>query len=46
MIFINGIAFNRLEQKIESHKEVCENKNLCGVIMLLEDTKIIGFNQY
>ena len=32
-----------LEQMIELelHEKVCENKNLCGVIMLSEDTKIL-----
>ena len=32
-----------LEQMIELelHEKVCENKNLCGVITLSEDTKIL-----
>ena len=34
------------EKKLESHKNVCENKDFCNVIMLSEDTKILEFNQY
>ena len=32
--------------KLESHKKVCKNKNFCNVIILSEDTKILEFNQY
>ena len=34
------------ENKGESHKKVCENKNLCNFIMPSEDIKILEFNQY
>ena len=34
------------ENKRESHKKVCENKDLCNVVMLSKDTKILEFNQY
>ena len=43
--------FFATENKRESHKKVCENKEFCNVedtkIMLpSEDTKILEFNQY
>ena len=44
-IFIVRIAFILL-QKLESHKKVCENKDLCNVIRLSEDTKILQLNQF
>ena len=34
------------ENKRESHKKVCENKDFCNVIMPSEDTKILKYNQY
>ena len=34
------------ENKCESHKKVCENKDLCNVVMPCEDTKTLEFNQY
>ena len=34
------------ENKGESRKNVCENKNLCNFIMPSEDTNILEFNQY
>ena len=34
------------ENKLESHKKVCKNKDFCNVIMSSEDTKILEFNQY
>ena len=34
------------ENKWESHKKVCENKDFCNVIMPSEDTKMLEFNQY
>ena len=34
------------ENKSESHKKVCENKDFCNVLMLSENTKILKFNQY
>ena len=33
------------ENKRESHKKVCENKDFCNVIMPSEDTKTLKFNQ-
>ena len=45
VIFIVRIAFILL-QKLESHKKVCENKDLCNVIRLSEDTKILEINQF
>ena len=34
------------ENKCESHKKVCENKDFCNVIVLFEDNKILEFNQH
>ena len=34
------------ENKRESHKKVCVNKDFCNVGMPVEDTKILKFNQY
>ena len=36
----------RTEYKLELHKQVCENKEFCNVIMSSEDTKILEFNQH
>ena len=33
------------KKKLESHKKVCENKEICNVIMPSEDNKILEFNQ-
>ena len=33
------------ENKRESHKQVCENKNFCNIVMSSEDTRILEFNQ-
>ena len=47
VIFIVWIVFIYLEQnKLESLKKVCENKDLCNIILPSEDTKILEFNQY
>ena len=41
LIFVVSTVFIPLEQqKLESYKKVCENKNLCNVIMPSEDTEI------
>ena len=34
------------ENKLESHKKVCENKDFCNIAMSSKDTKILKFNQY
>ena len=34
------------ENKGESHKKVCKNKDFCNIVMPSEDTKILKFNQY
>ena len=48
MIFTVWITFIPLEQKkrLESHKKVFENKDLCKLIMPSEDIKILKLNQY
>ena len=32
--------------KLQSHRKVCENKDLCNIAMHSEDTEILQFNQY
>ena len=34
------------ENKLQSHKRLCENKDFCSIIMPSENTKILEFNQY
>ena len=34
------------ENKRESHKKLCKNKDFCNTVMVSEDTKILAFNQY
>ena len=34
------------KNKLESHKNVCENKDFSNIIMPYEDTKILEFHQY
>ena len=34
------------EKKLQSHKNVCGNKNFCNFIMPSKDTKILELNQY
>ena len=48
MVFIVWIAFIPSEQKnnLQSHKNVCENKNFFNIVMSSENTKILEFNQY
>ena len=49
MIFIancwNRLHFSRTENKIESHKKVCENNDLCNIVCLLKTLKY-QLNQY
>ena len=48
VISIIWIAFILLQQKkkSESHKKVCEKKELFNVIIPSEDTKTLKLNQY
>ena len=46
VIFIVWIVFIHLEEKLESHKNVSENKFFWSVEMPCEDTKILEFNEY
>ena len=39
-------TFFRNRKKLESHKNVCENKDFSNVVVPFEDTKILEFNQY
>ena len=43
---MNCLHFFRTKNKLESHKQVCENKDFCNVIMTFEDTKVLEFNHY
>ena len=46
VIFIVWIVFIHLEEKLESHKNVPENKFFWSVEVPCEDTKILEFNEY
>ena len=43
---LNCLSCFVTEKKLESHKNLCENKDFCNVIKPSEDTKILEFNQY
>ena len=43
---LNCIHSFATENKLQSHKRVCENKDFCNIIMHSDDTKILKFNQY
>ena len=48
MVFIVSIVFICLEQqkkKLEHFKNICENKDYCGVVPS-KDSKILEFHQY
>ena len=36
----------RTEDKLESQKKICENKDFCGIVMLSESDNILEFNQH
>ena len=36
----------RTENKLKSHKKVCKNKEICGIVTPREKKKILKFNQY
>ena len=40
------IIFFATASKLQSHKKVCENKDLCNIAMHSEYTEILQFNQY
>ena len=42
---MNYLHSFRRKIKIESHKTVCENKDLCNVVFPSEDTKVLEFSQ-
>ena len=44
--FLNCLHSFATENKTESHKKVCENKDFCNVVMSSEDNKILELNQY
>ena len=48
VIFVVWIFFIRFERKINLNviKKVCKYKDFCGVLMLIEDTKILELHQY
>ena len=43
---LNRLQSFPTENKCESHKKLCENKDYCNVIMSSEDNKRLEFNQY
>ena len=44
--YLNCLHSFATENKRESHKKLCEDKDFCYVIIPSEDTKILKFNQY
>ena len=42
---LNCPHYLRTENKLESHKTVCQNNNLCNTVMPSGDTNILEFNQ-
>ena len=43
---LNCVHSFATENKRESHKKVCENKDFCNVVVPSEDSRILEFNQY
>ena len=43
---LNCLRSFKTKNKLELHQKVCENKDLCNVIMPAVDTKILELNQY
>ena len=44
--YLNCLHSFRTKKKLESHKRVCENKDLCNIIMPSEETKNLEIKQY
>ena len=42
---LNCLHYFATENKHESYKKLCENKNFCNIIMPSDDTKILEINQ-
>ena len=46
LLFKLSLSFRKqTENKLESYKKVCQNKDFCNVVMPSEDTKILESNQ-
>ena len=43
---LNCLHSFRRKSKLEFHKKVCENKDLCNVIITSENNKALEFNKY
>ena len=43
---LNCLHSFKTENKLKSHKKVCESKDFCNIVMPSEDSKILEFNQY
>ena len=43
---LNCLHYFRTKNKLESHKKLCENKDICNAIMPSEGSKILELNQY
>ena len=43
---LNCLHSFKTKNKLDLHKNVCENRDFSNVIMLSEDTRILEFNQY
>ena len=44
--YLNCFHFFATENKLQSQKRACENKDFCNVNIPSEETKILEFNQY
>ena len=44
-IFLNCLNLWRTNNKLESHKKLCKNKNSCDFAMPSKDAQILVFNQ-
>ena len=45
-VCLNCLHSFRTKDKPKSHKQVCENKDFCNVMMLSEVTKMLEFTKY
>ena len=41
IVFIRFKQQHQQQNKLESHKRACENKDFCGVLLPSKDTKIL-----
>ena len=44
--YLNGLHSLRTENKLKSHEKVCQNKDLCEVVMPTEEDNVLKFNKF